>query len=144
MLSSSRALDRHAPRLTLDSPVVYPTETGGMTMKHGTDGAPFGLSRRALLRAAIAGLVGGSTISRTRASRAQAPAAPSPAPTGSYVPRPGAAQYRFRIGATSLDPDGRQPVPGITVNGQYPGPEIRVREGATLRVETENTLTDQP
>lgn len=69
---------------------------------------------------------------------------PAAAATVPYVPRPDAAQHTFRVGTTTLDPDGRRPMPGVTVNGQYPGPEIRVREGSVLRVEVQNALADQP
>ena len=58
--------------------------------------------------------------------------------------RPRAPQYRFRVGATALNPDGWGTAPGITINGQYPGPEIRVREGTMLRIEAENTLPNEP
>jgi FtsP/CotA-like multicopper oxidase with cupredoxin domain len=62
--------------------------------------------------------------------------------TEPYVPRPGTPQYVLRIAATTLDPDGRQPVASVTANGTFPGPEIRVRRGDQLRVVVENQLDD--
>ena len=125
--------------------------TGGATghdspSRHamGERSVPLSMSRRGLLRTALAGLAGGGALASAHAARAQSQPAAISTTAGAYVPRPPAAQYRFRVGATRLDPTGRKPVPGITVNGQYPGPEIRVREGTMLRVEAENTLADQP
>jgi FtsP/CotA-like multicopper oxidase with cupredoxin domain len=69
---------------------------------------------------------------------------PEAATVASNVPRPNAPQYRFRVGATALDLDGQGVVPGIAVDGQYPGPEIRLREGSLLRIEVENTLSNEP
>ena len=57
-----------------------------------------------------------------------------------YVPRPNKAQYVLRIAPTTLDPDGKQNVAGVTANGIFPGPEIRVREGDQLRIRVENLL----
>src|SRR5262249_50057101 len=70
--------------------------------------------------------------------------APSFAASASYAPRPRAADYRLRVQATTLDPDGRHPTPGIAVDGRYPGPEIRVRAGSMFRAAVENGLTDSP
>jgi FtsP/CotA-like multicopper oxidase with cupredoxin domain len=91
------------------------------------------LSRRGLLQLGTAGILGRSLLSE-----------PGP-PTGATdVPRPRASQYRFRVGPSSLNPDGHGAVAGIAVNGQYPGPEIRLREGSMLRVEVENTFPNEP
>lgn len=60
-----------------------------------------------------------------------------------YVPRPNKSQYVLRIAPTTLNPDGKHTVAAITANGIFPGPEIRVREGAQLRIRVENLL-DQP
>jgi multicopper oxidase len=60
----------------------------------------------------------------------------------SYVPRPGATQHTFRVGATNLSPDGGPQVAGVTVNGAYPGPEIRAREGDVLRIQVQNALAE--
>jgi FtsP/CotA-like multicopper oxidase with cupredoxin domain len=62
---------------------------------------------------------------------------------GLYVPRPGRSQYVLRVAPTTLNPDGKQDVAAVTVNGIFPGPEIRVREGDQLRIRVENLL-DQP
>src|SRR5262245_57539931 len=99
--------------------------------------------RRDLLRLGSAGLVGGSLLTRVQSKLGQPFAQPSPTSEATYVPRPRAPQYRFRVGTMAINPDGRGIVPGIVVNGQYPGPEIRVREGSTLRVEVENTISNE-
>src|SRR5262245_24090564 len=104
--------DRTAGAMDHSSPV---------RQKAGERGGSFPMSRRGLLRMAFAGLAGVRALASPQAARGQAQPASNPASEG-YVPRPPAAQYRFRVGATTLDPDGRKPVPGITVNGQYPGP----------------------
>jgi FtsP/CotA-like multicopper oxidase with cupredoxin domain len=99
------------------------------------DNASAKLDRRAWLKASAASLAAASVPS-------VAPAA-QPAPHA-YVPHPRSADYRFRVQATSLDPDGRKPVPGVTVDGRFPGPEIRARAGQMLRVVVENGLADSP
>ena len=104
------------------------------------NGSVFREHRRALLRASATGLAGSSAWGLVPAARAATTAAPEAA----YVPHPRAANYRFRVQATTLDPDGRQAVAGITANGRYPGPEIRVPAGSSLRVEVVNALTDSP
>ena len=101
------------------------------------------MSRRGLLRMGTAGLVAGSLLARARSGLGQA-AQPGPTTEATYMSRPRAPQYRFRVGATTLNPDGWGAAPGITINGQYPGPEIRVREGTMLRIEAENTLPNEP
>src|SRR5262245_19737148 len=108
-----------------------------------SDGA-IRMSRRGLLRMGVAGLVGGSLLARAQTGFGQASAQPGPNTEAAYVPRPRTPQYRFRVGATTLNPDGRRATPGITINGQYPGLEIRVREGSMLRIEVENKLPDEP
>src|SRR5215472_13647568 len=102
------------------------------------------MSRRDLLWMGTAGLVGGSLLARTPTALGQASAQLGPNNEAAYVPRPRAPQYRFGVGATMLNLDGRQVVPGIAVNGQYPSPEIRVREGSMLRIEVQNTLPNEP
>jgi len=61
-----------------------------------------------------------------------------------YVPRPRDPAYRLRVEATTLIADGKQAVAGVTANGSFPGPEIRVREGDVLRVLVENHLPGEP
>src|SRR5215813_2868428 len=102
------------------------------------------MSRRDLLWMGTAGLVGGSLLARTPTALGQAPAQLGSNNEAAYVPRPRAPQYRFRVGATTLNLDGRGVVPGVTVNGHYPSPEIRVREGSMLRIEVQNTLPNEP
>ena len=102
------------------------------------------MSRRDLLWMGTAGLVGGSLLARTPTALGQTSAQLGPNNEAAYVPRPHAPQYRFGVGATMLNLDGRQVVPGIAVNGQYPSPEIRVREGSMLRIEVQNTLPNEP
>ncbi len=70
-----------------------------------------------------------------RASAAAEARAPTP-----YVPRPNPPRYEFAVTPTTLNPDGKQDVAGVTVNGSYPGPEIRVRQGELLRVRVANRL----
>ncbi len=74
----------------------------------------------------------------------QIPAQRTSSTSGSYIPRPEPAQYVLPITRTTLNPDGKKEVDGITVSGSYPGPEIRVREGESLRIRVENHLSDQP
>src|SRR5262245_60856651 len=96
-------------------------------------------SRRNLLQRAAA-LLGSTLISPAATAIGQSSVASGRTIEATDVPRPHRPQYRFRVGATALNLDGRNAVPAISVNGQYPGPEIRLREGSMLRVEVENTL----
>jgi FtsP/CotA-like multicopper oxidase with cupredoxin domain len=105
---------------------------------------PPDLFRRDLLRAGLAGVVGGGGLGAVPEALAQTPRSTGEVRRDSYVPRPDAASYRFSVGATTLDPDLKKPVAGITVNGRFPGPEIRVKEGSMLRVEVRNALKDEP
>jgi FtsP/CotA-like multicopper oxidase with cupredoxin domain len=57
-----------------------------------------------------------------------------------YVPRPSKPNYVLNVAPTTLNPDGKQNVASITVNGIFTGPEIRVREGTELRIRVENFL----
>lgn len=108
------------------------------------DDGRFDASRRKVLRAALVGAVGDSTLALVPDALGATPKSGDELRRGGYVPRPNAATFRFSVGAATLDPDGRTPVAGIAVNGRYPGPEIRVKEGSLLRVETLNTLNDEP
>jgi FtsP/CotA-like multicopper oxidase with cupredoxin domain len=106
------------------------------------DRASLRMSRRGLLRSGLASLTAGGMLALSRNGRGEVA---STATTGSpYVPRPLPVQYGFRVGPTILNPDGKAAVPGVTVNGQYPGPEIRVREGTTVRIEVDNGLDASP
>ena len=68
----------------------------------------------------LAGLAGAALLP------AQACGAPS---TGeAQAGAPSTAAYRFRVGRTELDPDGRQPVRAVTVNGAMPGTEGPLHE----------------
>jgi len=96
-----------------------------------------GISRRTLLRR---GAVAAAGLSFDIGRRGLAHAAAA----AGYVPRPPLPQYVLRIGATALDPDGKQAVKGVTANGVFPGPEIRVRQGDLLQVRVENLLEDEP
>jgi multicopper oxidase len=100
------------------------------------------LSRRRFL-ATSAGLTGGLLGRLESPFRVTSAAAASKGGPNHYVPQPPPAQYAFRVGPTILNPDGKQNVSGITVNGTYPGPEIRIKEGAQLRIIVANAL-DQP
>lgn len=109
-----------------------------------TDDDASSLSRRDLLRAGAASLVGGATLALGTSARGATAAAKAAEGAQRYVPHPAAVTYRFSVGTTTLNPDGQQAVAGITANGRYPGPEVRVREGSMLRVEVQNALADQP
>jgi FtsP/CotA-like multicopper oxidase with cupredoxin domain len=111
--------------------------------EHNSNGS-MRLSRRALLRLGVAQLFGSSPPSRAAIGLPQPAVEPERTTEAADVPRPNAPQYRFRVGATALNLDGHSVVPSIVVNGQYPGPEIRLREGSMLRVEVENTLANEP
>jgi FtsP/CotA-like multicopper oxidase with cupredoxin domain len=102
------------------------------------------LSRRGMLKLGAAELLGSSLLSRATTGIGQQPVESGGTTEAIDVPRPHTPQYRFRVGATALNLDGHGVVPGITVNGQYPGPEIRLREGSILRIEVENTLPNEP
>ena len=103
------------------------------------------VSRRSLLGVGIAGLgVGGlaSTLPALAKKRTVDQIAQA---TGErdYVPKPNETQYVLRIEETELNPDGRKSMPGITVNGQYPGTEIRLKEGDMFRALVENHMAGQ-
>lgn len=102
-------------------------------------------ARRALLvRGGATALIAAAGVTpAARTAEAVTPKRAPDAPEG-YVPRPAPTQYDFTVAARSLAPDGAQPVPAVTVNGTIPGPEIRVREGESLRVLVRNGLADSP
>lgn len=94
-----------------------------------------GISRRGLLTG------GAATALAALGTRAPAGAAPSPS---SPIPHPDSPQYVLTVATTTLDPDGKAAVAGVTANGTYPGPLIRAREGDVLRVQVANRLTTGP
>lgn len=115
-------------------------------MKDARDssGGESGLSRRELMRRgglAIAA-VGAAPILARGASAETAPSAPG-ATDVPRVPTPGATTLVLRARRTMQNPDGRLDVPAMTYNDTLPGPEIRVREGDTVRFQLENLLGDQ-
>jgi FtsP/CotA-like multicopper oxidase with cupredoxin domain len=111
---------------------------------HGLRGAQ--VSRREVMRggAALAALGGAALVGRAAVAGTAAPARATGAAGTSYVPQPETLQHVFQVKPTTLDPDGKKRMPGITVNGSFPGPEIRVREGDVFRVLVENRLGDAP
>ena len=101
---------------------------------------PPSLSRRLLLKAGIAGL-GTAAVSQLSGCQTSGKVAvPSVEP---YIPRPNKPQTILRAEYTTLNPDGKKNVSGITLNGSFPGPEIRVKEGDLFRARLENILPDQ-
>ena len=104
-----------------------------MRDRRGSESGP-AMTRRSVLRSAA---LGATALTGARIVRAAA----APA---DYVPRPNKTQYVIGVGAASINPDGAQLVPAVLANGSLPGPEIRVREGDTLRILVENHLTDAP
>jgi FtsP/CotA-like multicopper oxidase with cupredoxin domain len=116
---------------------------GRLRMNERDNNESIRLSRRVLLKRGAAGLLGSRLVSSAVTQAGQSSVETRKTTEATYVPRPHPSQYHFRVGATALSLDGRS-VPGIAVNGQYPGPEIRLREGSMLRVEVENELLDEP
>lgn len=106
-------------------------------MTNRTQSIP-GISRRSVLRAGAIGAAG--LVLPLHARSAGAGAADEARAATPYVPRPDPTRYEFAVTRTTLNPDGRRDVAGITVNGSYPGPEIRVRQGELLRIEVANRL----
>jgi multicopper oxidase len=104
-----------------------------------------GVSRRKFLQ--LGGLVLGTAASmnllgvpRLAQADTTVPAVPG---TGALPVDLPYKEYQFEIANTEVTPDGT-PVTAITVNGQVPGPEIRVKEGELLRFVVKNRLPDQP
>lgn len=113
-----------------------------------SQGSAPGASRRSVLRGggtlALAALGVPALAGRALAKEAPRPTASPGVASGAYVPRPGPTLYDFAVEATALDPDGQKVVRGVTVNGRFPGPEVRVREGEQLRVLVRNRLEGEP
>jgi FtsP/CotA-like multicopper oxidase with cupredoxin domain len=103
------------------------------------------LSRRAVMRGGAVAAIGGVALGR--AAFAEQSPSRGAAPRGRrapYAPRPNATQYTLAVGPTTLDPDGEAAMQGIAVNGSFPGPEIRARQGEQLRILVENRLAGGP
>jgi len=66
-------------------------------------------------------------------------------PTGHSNVTPGSpiAAYTLRAERKEVAPAGT-PVPAILLNGNMPGPELRVKEGELFRVQLQNALPDTP
>ncbi len=94
-----------------------------------------GLTRRGLITS------GAVTALAALGPRATASAA---TPTSSPIPHPHSPQYVLTVASTTLDPDGKAAVAGVTATGTYPGPLIRAREGDVLRLQVANALTTGP
>src|SRR5262249_28219058 len=94
-----------------------------------------GISRRTVLRGSA---VGTTVLVAERLARG----ASSPAPA--YVPRPNPRRFDIVVGRAPTTPDGAQAVPAVVAGGHLPGPDVRVREGDTLRILVENQLADAP
>ena len=99
-------------------------------MKTRRGGSRTGISRRTFIRGSAA-VTAGLALSRPKVTTAAA---------ASYVPHPNAPQYTLRVAPTTLNPDGKLAVTGVTANGSLPGPEIRARRGDRLRIVVENLL----
>lgn len=101
-------------------------------------------ARRALLVAggstALASVAGGGLVRGAEAAGAKRAAGGR----DGYVPRPAPTQYDFTVAEQAMSPDGGPAVTAVTVNGTIPGPEIRVREGETLRVLVRDGLPSTP
>src|SRR5262245_54595610 len=91
-----------------------------------------GITRRTFLR--------GSAVATAGLAVGRPSVAPAAAPA--YVPHPNAPQYTLRVAPTTLDPDGKLAVTGVTANGSFPGPEIRAKQGDRLRIVVENDLME--
>lgn len=98
-----------------------------------------GLSRREALGSAAAGLVGLASAACVGSSPDERAEATRVEPGSQWATRP--VEVRFRIGESEVAPNGR-PARAVLVDGQLPGPEIRVREGDILRVTVDNTLSE--
>jgi FtsP/CotA-like multicopper oxidase with cupredoxin domain len=103
------------------------------------------LSRRNFLRLGGLGLVavegmnmlGMPVLARTHTTL---PAVPG---TGSLPVNLPYKEYQFEVTEKEVNPDGTA-ITALTINGQIPGPEIRVTEGDLLRIVLKNGLKDQP
>lgn len=106
---------------------------------------PVPLSRRIVLKTGLAGLslAGVAPMTSALATETGGPTDGAALPGTAYFPTPSAARHVFRIEETELNPDGRKVMHGLTVNGAFPGPEIRIQEAEMFRVQVENHLPNQ-
>lgn len=107
-------------------------------MKKNESESQIDVSRRTVLRTGAAG----ATLLALAPGSALVPLASAAKPEADYVPRPDTPRSVLQVMSTRLNPDGRQEVAGVTANGVFPGPEIRLRQGEPLRVQVENLLGD--
>lgn len=111
---------------------------------HGSESYGAGVptcTRRRILKSAgvvVAAVLPGTALAQRVMSPAVGDAVPSAA---APVKR---SESLFRILASELNPDGAKMVQGVTVGGNLPGPELRVREGEVFRVLVDNRLGEQP
>ena len=102
-------------------------------MKYTNEGNNAGvIGRREILIGGAAGIGLGAVMS-THAVMAQSPDTATASSSSPYIPKPAILKYRFKIQNSDLNPDGEKNVTGVTVNGIFPGPEIRVTEGEMFR-----------
>lgn len=97
-------------------------------------------NRRQLLKLGMAGL--GSAAVSPLIGCQTAPKS-EPVKSAFIVPSPNKPNYIFRSEITALNPDGLKNVSGVTLNGKYPGPEIRIKQGDMFRARLENLLPGQ-
>lgn len=105
------------------------------------------VTRRTLLRggaASLAVLGSGAWAGPSEAIAGEAPSGRAGDAAPPYVPRPNPTRYVLGVARSTMNPDGKRPMPSCVVNGSLPGPEIRVREGEQFRALVENRLTDAP
>jgi FtsP/CotA-like multicopper oxidase with cupredoxin domain len=98
-----------------------------------------GFSRRSLFHRSGLAI---ASLAVARSSLAKS--AEAVASDAATVPTPGPATAKLQIGHATLNPDGAAEVAGIVASGTMPGPEIRVTEGDTVRLQVENEMEDVP
>ncbi len=99
--------------------------------------------KRTLLKKSLLGLVGVGAVSVFPLARKSAGV--SKDSSTNWTSRDTSStintEYDFIIAGQRLAPDGVS-IDGITINQQYPGPEIRVKEGDILRITCANKYTE--
>ncbi len=103
------------------------------------------VSRRTAFKTGLAGLglFGLAPMTSALAAENRGPNIQLASRQDAYVPTPSAARHILRIQETEMNPDGRKTMRGITANGEFPGPEIRIKEGEMFRAQVENHLPDE-